>query len=50
LLRIELRSRRKKKINLILTLKEEEVHKGDNMLTKALFRELEEEEEAEEAR
>jgi hypothetical protein len=48
--RTELRSPRKKKRNLILTLKEEEVHRGDNMPTETLFREPEEEEEAEEVR
>jgi hypothetical protein len=48
--RIEYRSRRKKKRNLILTLKEEEVHRGDNMPTGTLFHEQEEEEEAEEVR
>jgi hypothetical protein len=37
-----------KKINLIIIQKEEEVHKEDNMLIRTLFREQEEEAEAEE--
>jgi hypothetical protein len=46
----EYRSPRTKKRNLMLTQKEEEVHREDNMLTEVLFHEPEEEEEAEEVR
>jgi hypothetical protein len=48
--RTGLRSQRKKKRNLILTLKEEEVHRGDSMKIEILFCKQEEEEEAEEVR
>jgi hypothetical protein len=46
----EYRIPKKKKRNLILTLKVEGVHRGDNMPIEILFYEQEEEEEAEEVR
>jgi hypothetical protein len=46
----EYKSPRMKKKNLITTHKGEEVHREDNMLIGTLFREKEEEEEAEEVK